>query len=312
MSALPSLLRILGVLVVAYLVVATFVFLMQERLVFLPNVPGRELVATPAVAGMEYQDLRVTTEDGEELHAWWIPAPAASGGAGAGAGARPRGGAGADAGDQRAGTVVVFHGNAGNISHRLETARIWHGLGWSVFLFDYRGYGQSTGRPSETGTYRDARAVWRHVTEERGIPSGEVVLFGRSLGAAVAARLATEVAPLALILESGFTSAPDLAAELYWWLPVRLLARVHYPTVDLVPEVDAPVLVIHSPYDEIIPFHHGRALYEAARPPRELLELVGGHNDGFLRTGDAYSAGIERFLERALRARPERQGTGSP
>jgi uncharacterized protein len=279
-KAAPPVLRILGLFALAYLVLALLLFVAQELLVFLPGVGGRSLATTPAAHGLEYEDVHLVTDDGERLHGWWIPARAG-------------------AVEDPAGAVIVFHGNAGNISHRMATLRIWHGLGWSVFLFDYRGYGLSSGRPTESGTYRDARAAWGHVTEERGLEPGEVVLFGRSLGAAVAARLATEVDPLALIVESAFTSVPDLGAELYWWLPVRLLARIRYPTAELLGQVAAPVLVVHSPDDDIIPFHHGRALYEAARPPKEFLELVGGHNEGFLLTGDAYRAGLQGFLDRA-------------
>jgi uncharacterized protein len=279
-----SVLEFLGFVALAYLAVAVLVFAMQGRLLYLPGLPGRALETTPSAYGMAFDDVRLTTDDGERLHGWWIPA-------------RP------EAGHTPAATVVIFHGNAGNISHRMETLRVWHGLGLNVFIFDYRGYGQSTGRATEAGTYRDARAAWRHVTEERGIEAGEVVLFGRSLGAAVAARLATEVEPRALILESTFTSVPDLASELYWWLPVRLLARIHYPTAAIVADVRAPVLVIHSPDDEIIPYHHGRAIHEAARPPKELMELRGGHNEGFILMGDAYRSGLADFLSRAASGR---------
>jgi uncharacterized protein len=274
-------LHLVGWIVLAYVAVAVLLFAMQSRLLYLPGIPGRALATTPAAHGMAFEDVHLVTDDGERLHGWWIPA-------------------GTGQGEDRAFTVIVFHGNAGNISHRMETLRIWHGMGWNAFIFDYRGFGQSTGRPSEEGTHRDARAAWRHVTEERGVEAGEVVLFGRSLGGAVAARLATEMHPLALILESTFTSVPDLGAELYWWLPVRLLARIRYPTAELLGEVRAPVLVIHSPDDDIIPYRHGRALYEAARPPKELMDLTGGHNEGFLLLGDAYRAGLEAFLARAL------------
>jgi uncharacterized protein len=271
------LLRFLGLFAVAYLALAGVLFAMQARLVYLPGVGGRALATTPAAQGLAYEDVHLITEDGERLHGWWVPA---------------REGPGAVRAE---GAVVI---NAGNISHRMATLRIWHALGWNTFIFDYRGYGQSTGRPSEAGTYRDARAAWRHLTEERGLAGDRIVLFGRSLGAAVAARLATEVDPAGLIVESAFTSVPDLGAELYWWLPVRLLSRIRHPTAELLADVRAPVLVIHSPDDEIIPFHHGRALYRAARHPKEFLELTGSHNEGFLVMGDAYAAGLARFLAR--------------
>lgn len=272
----------LALLLLGYLAMLLLLFLLQERLLFLPDVPSRTLETHPAEHSMPFEEVRLVAEDGERLHGWWIPAPEVP--------ERPP-----------PKTVLLFHGNAGNISHRIDTLKIWHQMGWNAFIFDYRGYGLSTGRPSEAGTHRDARAAWRYLTDERGVPPGKIVLFGRSLGGAVAARLATEVEPMALILESTFTSVPDLGADIYRWLPVRLLSRINYPTVDALRQVRAPVLVIHSPTDEIIPVRHGRALYEAANPPKQFRELVGGHNDGFLLMGKAYQRGLSEFVERAER-----------
>lgn len=150
--------------------------------------------------------------------------------------------------------AAFLHGNAGNISHRLDSLRIFHGLGLDVLILDYRGYGRSEGRPSEEGTYRDARAASRYLVEARGVAPERIVVFGRSIGAAIAAALAVEQRPAALILESGFTSVPDLAADLYPWLPARRLARLHYDTRARLPHVTVPVLIVHSRDDEIISF----------------------------------------------------------
>ncbi|MEO1249772.1 MAG: alpha/beta hydrolase, partial [Pseudomonadota bacterium] len=215
-------------------------------------------------------------EDGVTLDAWFVPAPDARG------------------------TLLFFHGNAGNISHRLESVRIFHELGLSTLIFDYRGYGQSEGTPSEQGTYTDALAAWRHLTEERAIPPSKIILFGRSMGAAVAAYLADQHTPAGLILESGFTSVPDMAAQIYPWLPVRLLARIGYPTAEYVSGVESPILIAHSPGDEIVPYTHGLALFEQANEPKSFLEMTGGHNDGFLVTGDPYVDGLDAFFSFAL------------
>ena len=170
-----------------------------------------------------------------------------------------------------------------------------------VFRYDLRGYGKSEGSPDEEGTYRDAEAAWRFVTEGRHIPPGEVVLFGRSLGAAIAAHLATRHTPGALIIESAFTSVHDLAAELYPFLPARWLARFRYSTqADLV-SVLCPLLIVHSRDDEIIPFAHARRLFGVANEPKQLLELRGGHNDGFLVSRRTYMDGLHTFLEARLR-----------
>jgi len=261
-------------LALAYLGIALLLFLFQGRLLYLPHVPGRELDATPDFYGLSWEEVWLETDDGERLHGWWIPE------------------------DPSSPTALIFHGNAGNISHRMETLLIWHRLGWNVLIFDYRGYGLSSGRPSEAGTYRDATAAWAHLTEDRQLNPAEIVLFGRSLGGAVAAELATRVRPAGLILESTFTSIPDLGKDLYRWLPVRLLARIRYPTSERVAGLDLPVMVVHSRDDEIIPFHHGERLYQAAKSPRRtLLELSGGHNEGFILAGDAYVEGLADFLE---------------
>jgi hypothetical protein len=260
----------------AYGALLLFLYFGQASLLYLPDLPSRALVSTPADAGLAYETVRLRTADGINLHGWYIPV------------ATPRG------------TLLFFHGNAGNISHRLDSLRIFHGLGLNVLIFDYRGYGQSEGNPDEAGTHLDARSAWRHLTLERGVATDRIVLFGRSLGAAVAARLATEVRPGGLILESAFTSVPDLAADLYWWLPARRLAKLQYATREHLARVTCPVLVVHSPEDEIIPYRHGRALFAAARPPKDFLELRGDHNAGFLLSGTDYVAGLDAFLNTFL------------
>ncbi|GAB4365271.1 MAG: alpha/beta hydrolase [Methylohalobius crimeensis] len=275
---MPSLVLALLAAAGAYGVLLAALYFGQSALLYLPNLPSRTLAATPAAIGLDYETVHFETEDRVRLHGWFIPAK------------KPRN------------TLLFFHGNAGNISHRLDSVRIFHDLGLSVLIFDYRGYGRSEGRPSEKGTRLDARAAWRHLTEVYGIEPQRVVLFGRSLGAALAAWLATQAKPGALILESAFTSVPKLAAELYWWLPARRLARLNYPTRAYLKDVHCPVLVIHSSEDEIIPYHHGQALYAAAHPPRSFLKLRGDHNTGFLLSGERYVGGLDHFLQRHLPA----------
>jgi fermentation-respiration switch protein FrsA (DUF1100 family) len=194
------------------------------------------------------------------------------------------------------GVLLFFHGNAGNISHRLGSLQIFHDLGLSTFIFDYRGYGRSEGKVSEQGTYRDGEAAWRYLTVERGIPNDSIVYFGRSLGASIAAHLAMKQAPAALILESAFTSVPDVGARAYPFLPVRWLARFQYDTQEYLQSVSAPVLIIHSPQDEVIPFKFGRALFASANEPKQFLEIRGGHNEGFQLSGRVYIDGIDEFL----------------
>lgn len=262
---------VLGILVAAYGGLALLLYIFQSHLVFYPET-GREITATPSQVGLAYEDIHLNTSDGISLHGWYIPTP------------QPRG------------TVLFLHGNAGNISHRLDSVQMFHRLGYSTLIFDYRGYGNSGGTPSEQGTYRDAEAAWRYLIEQRHIPSCRIVLFGESLGGAVAAWLAARQKPAVLVIASGFTSVPDFAQHIYPYLPVRWLARIRYDTRENLRSVAAPVLIAHSPEDEIIPFEHGRALFAAANPPKLFLELAGGHNDGFIFMRESWVRVLGDFL----------------
>jgi hypothetical protein len=255
-------------------------FLRQDGLVYYPDLPGRAYEATPAQLNLPYESIALTASDGVRLAAWFVSAE------------HPRG------------ALLYAHGNAGNISHRLDSIRLFHDLGLSVLIFDYRGYGRSGGEPDEEGTYRDAEAAWQHLTAQRGIKPEQIVVFGESLGAAVAAHLAAQHRPGALILASAFTSVPDLAADLYPLLPVRWITRYRYDTRRYLQDVHAPVLVAHSREDEIIPFRHGQALYDAAHEPRQFLELRGGHNDLFFMNADAFVRATDSFIGRHLPHRP--------
>ncbi len=260
-------------LAVAYVAVVTTVFLFQEHLVYFPQ---RNLEATPRERGLLYEDVMLEADDGVQLHGWFVPRTGARG------------------------VVLYFHGNAGNISHRLARVALFHQMGLGVFILDYRGYGRSGGRPSEAGMYRDAAAAWRYLTEARGIAAARIVLFGRSLGAAVAAELAARMRPGALVLDSAFTSLPELGQERYPWLPVKWLARQRYPTREHLRRVDCPVFVVHSRDDEIIPFHHGEQLYAAARASKHFLAISGGHNSAYFLTERVYADELGMFLEQHL------------
>ncbi len=257
-----------------YVSLAAYLYFLQSRLIYFPNVPGRTLTATPGQLGLAFDELRIRAADGVELHGWYVPA-----------------GAGAPA-------VLLCHGNAGNISHRLQWLELFHDLGLSVLLFDYRGYGRSSGAPSERGTYLDAQAAWDYLTKRVGLAPGRIVVVGESLGGPIAAHLAKHVSPGAVILVSTFTAAPDLASEFYWYMPVHLLARIQYPTAAYVSQVRAPTLVIHSRSDEIVPFSHAEKIFQRARQPKQLLKITGGHNETFLRSGPELSKGIRVFLGR--------------
>lgn len=269
--------HVLGILVTAYCGFVLLLYFSQSRLVYYPET-GREIIATPERIGLPYEEIRLTTSDGVGLNGWFIPA------------AQPRG------------TVLFLYGNAGNISHRLDSVQMFNRLGYSTLIFDYRGYGNSSGTPTEQGTYRDAEAAWRYLTEQRHVPACRIGLFGESMGGAIAAYLAAREKPAALVIASGFTSVPDLAQHIYPYLPVRWLARIRYDTRAYLRTQAAPVLIAHSPQDEIVPYEHGQALYAAANPPKQFLELAGGHNDGFIFMREDWVGVLGDFLGKQMDA----------
>ena len=256
----------------AYVGMAVWVFCSQRGLVYCPR---RELAAAPDEAGLEYEDVWLTNGLGTRLHGWWLPREGA------------------------ARALLLCHGNGGNVSHLMETYGIFHDLGMSVLVFDYSGFGQSGGRPSETATRADARAAWDWLMG-RGFAPGDVVLFGRSLGGGVAARLARELAdagvsPGGLIMESSFISITAMGAAQYPWLPVRWLVRYRYDSLKALAGVTVPALFLHSPEDDLVPYAMGRRLYDAYSGPKSFVALTGDHNCGFL-TSDGYAEGLARFL----------------
>jgi fermentation-respiration switch protein FrsA (DUF1100 family) len=266
-------------LAVGYGAIVALAFAFQDQLLFQPS---SRLLATPDDAGMSYETVTLDTDDGETLHGWWIPAPDVSRETSPDASAEH--------------TLLFFHGNAGNISGRLESVQQFHQLGLNVLIVDYRGYGQSTGSPSEEGIYRDAEACWAYLTETQNVVPQDVVVFGRSMGGGAATWIASQRRPGAVILESVFTNVPDIGAHHYSFLPVRALATNQFDNEARVAEIEAPTLHIHSREDRVVPFELGRQVYEAAAEPKQFLEIEGGHNDGFLVSADEYLRTIDDFL----------------
>jgi len=278
MRALISLLSIAASI---YVLLALALYLLQGKMVFLADLPGRTLTASPRDIGLEFENVSLTTRDDERLHGWYVPATGSKG------------------------VVVFFHGNAGNISHRLDSIEIFHQLKLDTLIIDYRGYGESSGRASEQGTYLDAQAAWDYLVDERGIPANRIIVFGRSLGGAIGAWLGTQHTPAAVIIESSFTSGVDMARRLYPFLPVRLITRLRYPVAEYASRLNCPVLVVHSRNDEIIPFAMGQSIYAAVKHQKSFLELSGDHNNGFFISRHDYIAGMNRFIESVL-------GPGNP
>lgn len=261
------------IIITVWLSLGVIVYFYQPKLVFHPH---NQIEETPAILSLDYEDLTLSTADGEKINAWWIPHPAA-----------------------RA-TLLFFHGNAGNISHRLDSINIFHQLGLNVLIIDYRGYGKSTGSPSEQGTYIDATTAWQYLITEKKIPADKIIIFGRSLGGAIASKLAMEQSSAGFIIESSFTSISAMGKHYYPYLPTSLLTRIKYPTIDRIAKINKPTLIIHSQSDEIIPYSHGTQLFEQAQQEtstqKTFLEISGGHNEGFRISGKQYIDGLDRFI----------------
>ncbi|RLD77294.1 MAG: alpha/beta hydrolase [Bacteroidetes bacterium] len=262
---------VLSIVAAVYLGMSLLLFLMQSKMLYQPS-QGYDY--DPADYGLEYEAVSLLTPDGVTVTAWFVPAE------------------GADR------TILFCHGNAGNISHRIDTLKMFNELGLNCLIVDYRGYGQSTGRPTEKGTLIDILAGFQWLVEEKGTRPEQTILFGRSLGGSVAAIIAKDVHPAALVLESSFTSFDDVGSHYYPWLPVRLFTRFDYNTLEAVKEITCPVLVIHSPNDEIIPYTFGQQIFAAANEPKQFADLKGTHNEGIYDNDDLYKQIWQEWLER--------------
>jgi fermentation-respiration switch protein FrsA (DUF1100 family) len=236
--------------------------------------PASELPYTPDQLGLEFEDVYFTTEDGLKLNGWFVPGASDT-------------------------TLLWFHGNAGNIGHRVEEMALFHRrLGVNLFIFDYRGYGRSEGKPSEQGIYRDARAALHYLEGRADVVPDKIIYFGRSLGAAVAVELAVARPPLALVLVAPFTSLGDMAQVAYPHLPLRWLLEDRYNSLALLPRIHRPLLIMHGDQDKIVPLSQSERLLQAANSPKHLQVLPGaGHNDTYFAAGNVYWDTLREFLE---------------
>ncbi len=265
--------RLLVVIPSTYLGVCLLIFAFQSRMIYFPS---RDVWATPREVGLSFEDVSLETDDGIGIHGWFVPRE----------GARA--------------SVLFCHGNAGNIADRLGTIKLLHLADLNVFAFDYRGYGRSAGTPSEQGTYADAEAAWRYLTRDRGIPPERIVLFGRSLGGAVAIELATRHAPGALVVESTFTNLYDIGRLHYPFLPVKWLLSYRYDSIAKVGAITCPKLFVHGRDDTLIPLANGRKLFDAAAEPKTFLETPGDHNNSGISYAPEYAKRFSTFLLEAI------------
>ncbi|HUR94386.1 MAG TPA: alpha/beta hydrolase [Gemmatimonadales bacterium] len=267
---------LLTLLAVAYVVLLLVLRFSEARLVYIPGT--RTLLPPPPGLQLSPERVEIPSTDHVTLVAWIMRAA-------------PVDGAGR--------WLLICHGNAGNLS---DLGRPQHyaglrDLGLNLLAFDYRGYGESTGDPSEAGLYADAEAAYHYLRERLGVPPERIVIFGHSLGSAVAVELATRVPAAGLILDGALASVTERAQEVYPYIPVRWIARSRFASIDKIGRVPGPELFLHARADEVIPFAHGRRLYEAASGRKRFVPLAGGHGDAFEVDSATYFGAIARFLE---------------
>ncbi|MEV0295408.1 alpha/beta hydrolase [Nocardia sp. NPDC050710] len=239
--------------------------------------PDRQILQTPAILGMAYTDLSIRTSDGETVHGWWMPAP------------------------RSIGHILFAHGNAGTIGDRVPIFALLTELGFDVLAFDYRGYGRSTGRPTEHGTYLDARAARQTLLEQPGVDPERVLYLGKSLGGGVMLELCTEHPPAGLMLMSTFTGLRDAARSVYPFLPGPLIPDA-YPNLRRIRTLTAPVLIMHGDQDELLPLRHAQRLYAAAPEPKHLEVFRGaGHNDLIAVAGSAWMKLVSEWARGVLK-----------
>jgi uncharacterized protein len=266
--------------VIGYLGLLLLLRLNERRLIYFPG-PQRTLLPPAAQLGLPVQRVEIPTDDGLTLMSWLIRAGS----------------------DSTSLWLLICHGNAGNLS---EFDRPVHyaglrALGLSLLAFDYRGYGENAGVPTEQGLYRDSQAAYRYLREQVGVPAERIVIFGHSLGSAVAVDLATRVPAAGLIVEGALTSVWQRGAEVYPYIPVRWIAGTRFDSIDKIGKVTIPKLFLHAAADEVIPIAHGRRLYQAAPAPKTFVELRGTHSDAFEVDSAAYFGSIRHFLATLVR-----------
>ncbi len=237
--------------------------------------PDSSVEITPQAIGLNYEDIYFLTPGGVKLNAWFIKTK------------------------KPVATVLFLHGNAGNISNRMGIIQMFHEANFNFFIIDWRGYGESQGVPSERGFYEDALASYKYLVNEEKVPPGEIVIYGKSLGANVAVDLASRVKTGIFIGDSSFTSALDMGKELFSYIPGFLLKpiiSVKFDALSKIKQVKIPKLIIHSRDDEIVPFSHGEGLFEQALPPKKFYVLKGPHNEAIFMDNNFIST-VRNFVE---------------
>lgn len=259
---------------ILYLIIFFIIFIFYAKYLERKSIfyPCKEIIATPLDCGLAYEDVHFTTEDNLRINGWLVSKQ----------GARY--------------TILFFHGNAGNISHRLDKLKILYDIGVNIFIIDYRGYGKSEGKPSESGLYSDSKAAYNYLVHERKVNPQAIILYGESLGSAVAMDLAVKEKTAGIITEVAFSNIRDMAKIYYPYIPSFLISA-RFDSLAKIPFLSVPKLFILCETDEIVPFNLGKKLYDIALEPKRLIVLKGSHNTAFLDSIKEYVSGIASFVK---------------
>lgn len=262
--------KLLIVIVFIIILLNVWIYIQQPGMIFYPD---SSIVMTPRDWDMEYQDVQLKSKDGVNLHGWYLPVKNSKK------------------------LVLFFHGNAGNISHRGDSIKIFHELRLNVLIIDYRSYGKSEGKASESGLYEDAATAWNYLQQTLGYSPDDIIIFGRSLGGAIATELATKVNAGGLIVESSFSSIKQMSRIRLPFISRLVYSRYSFDTESKINQVRFPVLVIHSPDDEMIPYSFGEKIFNAANSPKYFYKMTGSHNEGFQQSMPEYRQQLEIFIQ---------------
>jgi fermentation-respiration switch protein FrsA (DUF1100 family) len=260
--------RIIVFIIIVFLLLVAYVRYIESHAIFFPM---KEMELNPRYIGLAFEDVYLNSEDNIRLNGWFIPA------------------------ENARRTILFLHGNAGNLSHRLEKITILNKLGVNIFIIDYRGYGRSQGKPDEAGIYLDARAAYDYLLKERKVAPEQIILYGESLGNAVVIDLAAEKKVGGVIIESGFSRGRDVVKSVYWFVPNFFFSNA-FDSLSKIKKVSGPKLFIHSRNDEIVPLRLAQKLYAAADGPKEFVEIIGSHNTAYMDSKDEYTSGLASFI----------------
>jgi fermentation-respiration switch protein FrsA (DUF1100 family) len=261
--------RIMLYFIIGFIAFILFVRHLEQKTLF---IPAKTITYTPQLKKLAYEDVYFPSGP-YKINGWFIPA------------------------NPKSATILYCHGNAGNIGDRLDKMEMFHNIGLNVFIFDYRGYGNSQGHSSEKGLYEDARAAYDYLISRGDIDKNKIIDYGTSLGGSVAIDLATQRKFEAIIIDSSFSSAADMARRIYPMIPTFFMS-VKLDSVSKIKNLTIPKLFIHSTQDEVVPFKLGKKLYDAASDPKEFVAIKGGHNDAHWQDQSAFTVGIQNFLKK--------------